>query len=89
MTTALQALPDHVIKRLCEIHSELSPESLTADGELSEAEWGPRKVQLDAELLQIQANHRLSQDDVDEFAAIRELDGRRDAARRGRGPRPR
>ncbi|MFK4705750.1 hypothetical protein ABIC83_002589 [Roseateles asaccharophilus] len=89
MTVSLKTLPDSVLNRLHELHGELSPEALTADGEISESEWAPRKRLLDAELLQIQASHGLNQDDVDEFAVMREVGHRREASRRSRAPRMR
>lgn len=80
----LSELSDEQFSTLLSLHAALSPESLTADGEIPQAQWEARKFELDAQLITFQVRHGLSQDDMNETAVYREHDRRLDQARRGR-----
>lgn len=85
----LQSLSDEHLDELMRIHCDLSPESLYGDGELPESVWGPRKVELDAQLVSFQRTHGLSQDEVDEESVYSEHDSRVEKRRRGQIPQRR
>ena len=87
MSSALQQLSDESLERLVGIHSSLSPESLTGDGELPPEVWVPRQKQLESDLRQFAAEHGLAADATDDLAAYSEL-GRRMNLRRPRRMRP-
>jgi len=89
LSAALEKLSDEHFARLVSIHSQLSPESLTGDGEIPEPVWQERKVELDGALIALQAEHGLSNDDIDEAAVFTEDVRRNDLARRGQRPRVR
>lgn len=89
MSLPLENLPDDILRRLVELHSALSPEALTGDGEAPEQVWEAREHELKEELLVLQQTHGISQDDIDEVAVFRESDRRLDLTRRGQRPRVR
>jgi len=89
MTERLQALADEVLEQLVRIHTALSPEALTGDGEIPSAIWQGRKFELDSQLIGLQLNYGLSQDDIGEDAVFAEFDRRQDLARRGQHRRSR
>jgi hypothetical protein len=83
MSQRLQALPDDALDQLVRLHTALSPEALTGDGEIPESVWRERKVELDGQLIGFQMSHGLSQDDIGEDSVYAEFDRRQDLARRG------
>jgi hypothetical protein len=54
----LETLPEDAFARLMELHTALSPEALTGDGEIPEPVWQARKFELDAALISLQLNMR-------------------------------
>lgn len=80
-------IPDDKLDELSRIHSRLSPESLTGDGEIPREVWEKTKSELDARLLALQSELGLSQDDVGECSVFAEHDRRLEERRRGRRPR--
>lgn len=80
-------IPDDKLYELAGIHTRLSPESLTGDGEIPAESWQRTKAELEAQLLALQRELGLSQDDAGECAVYAECDRRLDLRRRGRRPR--
>lgn len=81
---SLIELSDEQVATLMSLHAALSPEALTGDGEIPQAQWEARKFELDAQIISFQLRHGLSQDDIDEDAVYREHSSRIDLARRDR-----
>lgn len=83
MSLVVKNLPDEVLQKLMLIHSGLSPENLSGDGEIPLAQQRARKLELDARLFGLMAQHGLRQCDVEEDLVFEEFDRRQDLARRG------
>lgn len=80
----LTDITDADLQLLVRIHSQLSPESLSGDGELSPVSIQIAKSALDAELVSTGARLQMCQDDLDEDSVFSEYDRRLEAHRRGR-----
>jgi hypothetical protein len=68
----LQALSNEALEQLLSIQADLSPENLTCDGELADAQVTLRYRALLGRLQEFQREHRLSNAEVEEGAVYSE-----------------
>lgn len=80
----LTDISDADLHLLVRIHSQLSPENLSGDGELSASSIRIAKSALDADLVAVGSRLQMVQDDLDDSSVFSEYDRRLEAHRRGR-----